>query len=53
MRLTCASGDVVHLRPSGNAPELRCCTEADTHERAEALCADALQRVAIKVSKLV
>lgn len=53
LRLTFASGDVVHLRPSGNAPELRCYTEAGTRQRAEALCTDALQRVAIKVGKLV
>jgi len=34
IRITHASGDIVHLRPSGNAPELRCYTEADTSERA-------------------
>ncbi len=33
-RVTFASGDVVHLRPSGNAPEFRCYTESDTEERA-------------------
>lgn len=28
LRLTLTSGDVVHFRPSGNAPELRCYVEA-------------------------
>ncbi len=35
VRITFDSGEVVHLRPSGNAPELRCYTEADTEERAK------------------
>lgn len=38
LRMTFASGDIVHLRPSGNAPELRCYTEAGTPDRAEELC---------------
>jgi phosphomannomutase len=51
LRLTFASGEVVHLRPSGNAPELRCYTQADTPERAATLCADSLRRVAIEIGK--
>jgi phosphomannomutase len=39
LRYELASGDVVHYRPSGNAPELRCYTEAATPERADALLA--------------
>jgi len=35
LRITFASGEIAHLRPSGNAPELRAYTEADTAERAE------------------
>ena len=35
LRITFASGEVVHLRPSGNAPELRCYNEADSPARAE------------------
>jgi phosphomannomutase len=31
--------DVVHVRPSGNAPELRCYTEADSDARARELAA--------------
>jgi phosphomannomutase len=37
LRFTLNSGDVIHYRPSGNAPELRCYTEAASAERAEAL----------------
>ena len=38
LRVALASGDIVHLRPSGNAPELRCYGEAGTPERAAELC---------------
>ncbi|KEO53539.1 phosphomannomutase [Thioclava pacifica] len=37
LRLRFASGEIVHLRPSGNAPECRCYAEADSPERARAL----------------
>jgi phosphomannomutase len=30
LRMTFESGEILHLRPSGNAPELRCYAEADT-----------------------
>jgi len=46
LRLTFDNGEVVHLRPSGNAPELRCYAEADSMERAGALVTLTLQRVA-------
>jgi phosphomannomutase len=35
LRITFESGEVLHLRPSGNAPELRCYTEADSEARAK------------------
>ena len=35
IRITFASAEVVHLRPSGNAPELRCYNEAASQERAD------------------
>lgn len=35
LRVTCASGRIVHFRPSGNAPELRLYVEAETAARAE------------------
>lgn len=37
LRIHFAGGDIIHLRPSGNAPELRCYTESDTAEQAEFL----------------
>ena len=37
LRITFKSNDIVHLRPSGNAPELRCYTESDSRKRAEEL----------------
>jgi phosphomannomutase len=45
VRITFANGEILHLRPSGNAPELRAYTEADTPERAQAMnrvCIDIL-----------
>ncbi len=42
LRITFASGEVVHLRPSGNAPELRCYTEAGSEARAVQLNSEAL-----------
>jgi phosphomannomutase len=39
LRFTLDSGDIVHFRPSGNAPELRCYTEAASADRARALLA--------------
>ncbi|OWY03500.1 phosphomannomutase [Thioclava sp. F1Mire-8] len=42
LRLTFPSGEIVHLRPSGNAPECRCYAEAATPERAESLVASYL-----------
>lgn len=42
VRFVLNNGDVVHLRASGNAPELRCYAEADSLTHAEDLCAFAL-----------
>lgn len=39
LRVTLDNGDIVHFRPSGNAPELRCYVEADTQARADSLLA--------------
>lgn len=50
LRIALASDEIVHLRPSGNAPELRCYAEAGSVERAGYLVRAALgcarQRVA-------
>lgn len=34
-RLSLSNGDLIHLRPSGNAPELRCYSEAESVEKSE------------------
>ncbi len=46
LRVTFSSQEVVHLRPSGNAPELRCYSEADSNERAVDLVRLVLRRIA-------
>jgi phosphomannomutase len=46
LRMTFARGDIVHLRPSGNAPELRCYVESDDASFAADLVAFVLSRVA-------
>ena len=43
LRVTFANEEIIHLRPSGNAPEFRCYTEAAAHERAIALNEMALE----------
>ncbi len=45
LHVTFTNGDIVHLRPSGNAPELRCYAEASSQEVAEALCQACLARI--------
>ena len=50
LRVTFASAEIVHLRPSGNAPELRCYAEADTSEQAKALCDACLERVRLSAN---
>jgi phosphomannomutase len=42
LRITLRNDEIVHLRPSGNAPELRCYTEADSADRAARLNAECL-----------
>ncbi|MBN2855896.1 MAG: phosphomannomutase [Halothiobacillaceae bacterium] len=46
VRITCSNDEIVHLRPSGNAPELRCYTEADSLLRAQTLCQEVLAALA-------
>jgi phosphomannomutase len=45
VRMTFSSGRIVTVRPSGNAPELRCYVEAESRQVAEALLAQALDRL--------
>lgn len=39
------NGDMIHLRPSGNAPEMRCYASAASGEKAAALLAEGLARI--------
>ena len=39
LRVTMDSGDIIHFRPSGNAPELRCYVESHTQAKADTLLA--------------
>jgi phosphomannomutase len=45
LRVTLESGDVVHFRPSGNAPEMRCYVEAGDDAAALRLLAAGLARI--------
>ncbi|HEX4350762.1 MAG TPA: phosphomannomutase [Verrucomicrobiae bacterium] len=45
LRITFASEEIIHLRPSGNAPEFRCYAEAKTDERAREITASALAKI--------
>jgi phosphomannomutase len=43
VRVTFANGEIIHLRPSGNAPEFRCYTEADSPPRASEINAGCME----------
>jgi len=45
LRMTLSTGDVVHLRPSGNAPELRCYAESTGNSKAQTLVNQVLAKV--------
>ncbi|WP_282114488.1 phosphomannomutase [Pseudoalteromonas arctica] len=45
LRLTFVDGQILHLRPSGNAPELRCYAESDTYLKATQLVSNSLERI--------
>ncbi len=53
-RITFSTGDIVHLRPSGNAPEFRCYSESSSEARATELNRTALDiiRAALESSLL-
>ena len=46
LRATLENGDIVHLRPSGNAPELRCYSESNSQEAANSLTKHCLAQLA-------
>ncbi|WP_405080693.1 phosphomannomutase [Pectobacterium versatile] len=45
LRIYLSSGDIVHLRPSGNAPELRCYSESSSYEKAKKIVEFVLFRI--------
>ncbi|MDO6617607.1 phosphomannomutase [Shewanella sp. 6_MG-2023] len=45
LRILLSNGDLIHLRPSGNAPELRCYAEASSHETAQTYVQQALTHI--------
>ncbi|WP_299256778.1 phosphomannomutase [uncultured Kushneria sp.] len=45
LRVTLENGDIIHLRPSGNAPELRCYVESASWEKAQDQVAHVLSRL--------
>ncbi|WP_239496242.1 phosphomannomutase [Salinicola peritrichatus] len=49
LRVTLENREIVHLRPSGNAPELRCYVESQSEERASALVERVLARLDAQV----
>ena len=51
LRITLDNQDIIHLRPSGNAPELRCYTEAGNPEQAQHLLSASLNQIKTILSK--
>lgn len=45
LRVTLADGRIIHLRPSGNAPEMRCYVEADGEQASTALLGQGLNLI--------
>lgn len=45
LRITLTDDAIIHLRPSGNAPELRCYAEADSAEKALHLLSNCLEKI--------
>jgi len=45
LRLTLSDDNIIHLRPSGNAPELRCYAESTNNEKAKQLVEQVLKAV--------
>ncbi len=50
LRMTDAVGTVLHLRPSGNAPEFRIYVEADSAQAAQSLTAEAMSVLARRLT---
>ena len=52
VRMRTVSGRIVHIRPSGNAPELRLYVEAETVEVAAGLLQAGLANVSRKIDRI-
>lgn len=50
LRITLIGDEIVHFRPSGNAPELRCYAEAASAKRAKELVRECLARLKARIS---
>lgn len=50
LRISFNDGEIIHLRPSGNAPELRCYAEANDQARAAALVKQVLAKLQVSFS---
>ncbi|WP_172331469.1 phosphomannomutase [Mangrovicoccus sp. HB161399] len=50
LRVTFEGGDVIHLRPSGNAPEFRCYAEMADSAAAERLVAEVLEKLGAELA---
>ncbi|MOA55852.1 hypothetical protein D3C78_1797220 [compost metagenome] len=50
LRITLTNGNIVHLRPSGNAPELRCYAEAEDEGEAQQIVEQVLSRIKLFAS---
>lgn len=49
LRVTFETGDVIHLRPSGNAPEFRCYAETGTRARSSDLVSEYLAMISARL----
>ncbi len=45
LRMTLTNGDIIHLRSSGNAPELRCYAESDSIDNAKQIVKTVLEKI--------
>ena len=52
IRITFANQEVIHLRPSGNAPEFRCYNEAESNMRAMELNTKCMETLLVRTQKI-
>jgi phosphomannomutase len=51
LRISFGEGEIIHLRPSGNAPELRCYAEANEQTIAATLVKNVLDKLKVSLNK--